>query len=200
MRIIAGEHRTRQILSPLGTTTRPITDRAKQSLFDRLVSHGLLDGGPVLDVFSGTGSLGLESLSRGMSHCTFIERDRSARERLEQNLADLRLVDRSTVLHVDALSGGWMGTLQHSPVSLAFFDPPYDLSEDETTRAQILQVMESLAAKTIPMGVAVLRTEKTVTAGAIYGWEEPSRVEVGSQAFHFYQIPEVETTEEKAAE
>lgn len=190
MRIIAGEHRSRTFLSPEGNTTRPITDRAKQSLFDRLTSHGLLDGGNVLDVFSGTGSLGLESLSRGMAHCTFIERDRSASERLETNITDMRLTDRSTLLRVDVLSGGWVGTLQHAPVSLAFFDPPYEMTEDETTRTQILQVMESLASKTVPMGVAVLRTEKTVTVGAINGWEEPSRVELGSMAFHFYQIAE----------
>ncbi len=190
MRIIAGEHRSRRILGPEGDqTTRPITDRAKQSLFDRLASHGLLDGDHVLDIFSGTGSLGLEALSRGMAHCTFVERDRIAADRLERNIGDLGLADRSTVLRVEAMSAGWVGTLQRLPISLAFMDPPYALTEDAITRAQVLQLIESLAARTEPLGVVVLRTDKAVHAESVTGWEEPARVEVGSMAFHFYQMP-----------
>lgn len=196
MRIIAGEHRSRRILGPEGDlVTRPITDRAKQNLFDRLASHGLLDGGNVLDIFSGTGSLGLEALSRGMAHCTFVERDRLAADRLEQNLGDLRLAERATVLRLEAMSAGWISTLRHLPLSITFCDPPYSLTDDPVTRPTVLQLIASLASKTEPYGVAVLRTDKAVEAEPVEGWEEPARVEVGSMAFHFYQVPGEEETE-----
>ena len=80
MRIIGGIHRSRHLHPPRDIhTTRPITDRVKVALFDRLWDAGLLEGGSVLDIFSGTGSLGLEALSRGMDHCIFIERDKYSR-------------------------------------------------------------------------------------------------------------------------
>lgn len=201
MRIIAGEHRSRRIIGPEGDlVTRPITDRAKQNLFDRLASHGLLDGGNVLDIFSGTGSLGLEALSRGMAHCTFVERDRHAADRLEENLGNLRLAERATVLRIEALSGGWVSTLRHQPVSIVFCDPPYALTDDAQTLPAVLKLIESLADKTTPLGVAVLRTDKAVEAEAVPGWEEPARVVVGSMAFHFYQVPGDENEESVESE
>jgi len=69
MRIIAGEHRGRKLLPPEGDVTRPITDRVKQSLFDILAPR--IEGARVYDCFAGTGSMGLECLSRGSSHATF---------------------------------------------------------------------------------------------------------------------------------
>src|SRR5439155_5773768 len=86
MRIIAGEFRGRLLLPPQGQqTTRPITDRAKQSLFDVLTPQ--LDGALVYDCFAGTGSLGLEALSRGAKLATFFEADRCAVARLHPNSA-----------------------------------------------------------------------------------------------------------------
>ncbi|MHC4996742.1 MAG: RsmD family RNA methyltransferase, partial [Planctomycetota bacterium] len=83
MRIIAGDHRGRRLLGPEGkNTTRPITDRVKVSLFDRLAAAGRIEGAVVLDLFSGTGSMGLECLSRGARHVTFVDRDRVALDRL----------------------------------------------------------------------------------------------------------------------
>lgn len=101
MRIIAGEFRGRQLLAPEGSTTRPITDRVKQSLFDILTPR--MDGAIVYDLFAGTGSLGLESLSRGASFCTFFEQDRSALSRLTQNIAALRLQDKCRIIAGDLL-------------------------------------------------------------------------------------------------
>src|SRR5205809_4215568 len=89
MRIIAGEFRGRKLLPPEGDATRPITDRVKQSLFDILTPH--IEGARVYDLFAGTGSMGLECLSRGASYATFFESDRSALERLNKNIATLKL-------------------------------------------------------------------------------------------------------------
>ncbi|HEX2971347.1 MAG TPA: RsmD family RNA methyltransferase, partial [Tepidisphaeraceae bacterium] len=91
MRIIAGEFRGRKLLSPEGDTTRPITDRVKQSLFDILTP--LLPEAVVYDCFSGTGSMGLEALSRGAAQATFFEADRSALARLRQNIDALKVAD-----------------------------------------------------------------------------------------------------------
>src|SRR5215210_6142719 len=100
MRIIAGEFRGRTLLPPQGQqTTRPITDRAKQSLFDMLTAQ--LDGALVYDCFAGTGSMGLEALSRGAKFCTFFEADRSAVTRLHQNIAALKVQNRSRVVAGD---------------------------------------------------------------------------------------------------
>src|SRR3954469_11129678 len=100
MRIIAGQFRSRVILPPEDAqTTRPITDRVKQSLFDILTP--LLEGTIVYDVFAGTGSMGLESLSRGAAHATFFEADRSALQRLKKNIASLGVEKSATVIPGD---------------------------------------------------------------------------------------------------
>ncbi|MGZ3303586.1 MAG: RsmD family RNA methyltransferase, partial [Isosphaeraceae bacterium] len=93
MRIIAGEFGGRKILPPLTETTRPITDRAKQSLFDTLGDR--IDGADVLDAFAGTGSMGLECLSRGARRVVFVERDRGALLHLRKNIVALGIKERS---------------------------------------------------------------------------------------------------------
>ena len=92
MRIIAGEFRGRKLLPPQGQQTRPITDRVKQSLFDILAPS--IEGAVVFDCFAGTGSLGLEALSRGASRAVFFERDRSAVRLLQENIRALGVSDR----------------------------------------------------------------------------------------------------------
>src|SRR6266576_5708636 len=100
MRIIGGQFRSRLILGPEDDrTTRPITDRVKQSLFD--IVTPLLEGAIVYDCFAGTGSMGLESLSRGAARATFFEADRSALGRLRKNIEALRAADRSEVIAGD---------------------------------------------------------------------------------------------------
>ncbi len=100
MRIIAGEFRSRVLLPPEdAATTRPITDRVKQSLFDILTP--LLEDAVVYDCFAGTGSMGLECLSRGATRAHFFEADRSALQRLKKNIASLAVEARSTVVPGD---------------------------------------------------------------------------------------------------
>src|SRR6476661_4896686 len=99
MRIIAGEFRGRRLLPPEGDVTRPITDRVKQSLFDILTP--LLPDARVYDCFAGTGSMGLECLSRGAASAVFFETDRSAVAWLRKNIAALGVEDRSQVIAQD---------------------------------------------------------------------------------------------------
>src|SRR4051812_2139255 len=114
MRIISGKFRGHTLVSPPGDTTRPITDRAKQSLFDAL-QECFVDAN-VLDCFSGTGSMGLECLSRGAAKVFFIERDRAALRALKQNLADMQMTDRATILPIDAYSLPSVLSPQSSPL------------------------------------------------------------------------------------
>src|SRR5215212_10183115 len=105
MRIISGQHRGRKLLPPESDTTRPITDRVKQSLFDILTTwwggHSCPPSFRVYDLFAGTGSMGLECLSRGAAHSAFFESDRSALDRLKKNIASLNLTPQSQIIPGD---------------------------------------------------------------------------------------------------
>ncbi len=125
MRIIAGEFRGRRLLAPESDTTRPITDRVKQSLFDILTP--LIDGATVYDCFAGTGSMGLECFSRGALAVTFFEADRSALTRLKKNIATLEVDGRSKVISGDLFRWFEAGADADGAAGadLIFLDPPY---------------------------------------------------------------------------
>ncbi len=125
MRIVAGAWRGRALLAPAGQATRPTADRVRQAIFDMLLhapwgGRDLLEGTRVLDAFAGTGAFGLEALSRGAAHATFIEQDRAALEALRANVAACRAADRVAVLGVDVLTAP-----AGEPCDLVFLDPPY---------------------------------------------------------------------------
>jgi 16S rRNA (guanine966-N2)-methyltransferase len=120
MRIIAGEHRGARLLAPDGARTRPMLDRVRTALFDRL---GPVGGLRALDLFAGTGSLGLEALSRGAASCWFVEPDPAALEALRGNVEKLRLSSRARVVRGDAFA--FVRDLDERAFDLVFFDPPY---------------------------------------------------------------------------
>ena len=125
MRIIAGQFRGRTLLGPEGSTTRPVTDRVKQSIFDFL--GDLTDGAVAYDCFAGTGSMGLEVLSRGGKFAKFFEADRSALSRLRQNIAALKINDQCTVIATDIFKWAVAAPPPESDqrANLLFLDPPY---------------------------------------------------------------------------
>ena len=102
MRVVAGELRGRRLLTPPGNDTRPTTDKVRQAVFNALDSAGLIEDAVVVDLFSGSGAMGIEALSRGARTCTFVERDRLAVETIRANLAALGLVGRARVVVGDA--------------------------------------------------------------------------------------------------
>ena len=196
MRIIAGDHRGRSILGPADDlTTRPIIDRVKESLFNRLVSLGLLqpDGDntqwSVVDVFSGTGSLGLESLSRGAARCTFVDQDRTAVGRLQENIDALSLGDRAQVVQGSALAGYWSASLQPGSVQVAFIDPPYVMMEEEDQHANVLAMIEQMSPIMETGGVVVVRTPVEIECAEIAGYDGPAVADYGGMRLHFYQTP-----------
>jgi 16S rRNA (guanine966-N2)-methyltransferase len=125
MRIVAGAWRGRSLIAPSGVDTRPTADRVRQALFDMLMhapwsGRALVENASVLDVFAGTGALGLEALSRGAARATFVERARPALTALRANIAACRAEDRCTVLAVDALL-----VPAGERADIVFLDPPY---------------------------------------------------------------------------
>lgn len=190
MRIIAGTHRSRKLLGPRdATTTRPITDRVKQAMFDRLAAAGRIEGAKVADLFAGTGSMGLECLSRGAERVWFVERDRDAVSRLRQNLEAIRQTDDGVVLAVDALGASVTHALTGRGVpgvSLVFFDPPYAFSEDERRLELCRRQVERLATVVADDAMLIWRTSDHAAPGPIEGWGEPEVNTYGSMLLHRY--------------
>ena len=135
MRIIAGEFRGRKLLPPQGDITRPITDRVKQSLFDILTPH--IEAARVYDLFAGTGSMGLECLSRGAAHATFFEADRSALERLKRNVSTLKVESKSQIIPGD-LFKWFAGNTSAQKANLFFLDPPYRFLREQPEKLRKL--------------------------------------------------------------
>jgi 16S rRNA (guanine966-N2)-methyltransferase len=122
VRVIGGELRGRPLKAPPGRSTRPTADRVREALFNLL--GPVREGGRVLDLFAGSGALGIEALSRGATQAVFLESDRRARKILRENLASLELEVHSTVLGDDVLSRG--STRLEGSFDLVFADPPYN--------------------------------------------------------------------------
>jgi 16S rRNA (guanine966-N2)-methyltransferase len=126
MRIVAGKFRGARIEAPKGLATRPTSDRVRQALFN-VLTYGAprldLEGLRVLDLFAGSGALGLEALSRDARFCLFIEESAEARAAIRRNVEALGLTGVTKIWRRDATKLGEAGTLQ--PFDLIFCDPPY---------------------------------------------------------------------------
>lgn len=135
MRIIAGEAHGRRLKAPRGLHTRPTSARARESIFSRLAVRMDLEGVRVLDIFAGSGSLGIESLSRGASFVNFIDSSRDAASAIRDNLAQLGLADRARVIVSDVRRAlGELGN-SHEAFDLVFVDAPFkdDMSAEVLT-------------------------------------------------------------------
>jgi 16S rRNA G966 N2-methylase RsmD len=148
-----------------------------------------MEHGHALDLFSGVGSLGIEALSRGLTHCTFVERHAPIRALLEANLQSLGLLRRSTVLKGDALSMNWHAVLPHRPLLVVFCDPPYPLLREDGGLERITQLIRSLRPHLEPGGAVMLRTEMRFVPQPIPGYRPPSSYAYGSMMLNFWQAP-----------
>lgn len=124
-RIIAGTAGGRELRTPAGRGTRPTSDRVREALFSALEARDALTGARVMDLYAGSGALGLEAASRGADEVTLVESDRAAAGVIRDNAARLGL--RATVLPV-TVSAALAGSARE--LDLVFLDPPYDLSEE----------------------------------------------------------------------
>ncbi|PWL17460.1 16S rRNA (guanine(966)-N(2))-methyltransferase RsmD [Falsochrobactrum shanghaiense] len=125
MRIVGGKFRGRALVTPATSAIRPTTDRTRESLFN-ILAHSFphkVEGARVLDLFAGTGALGLEALSRGARYAIFVEESAEGRGILRQNVEAFALQGHSKILRRDACRLGEAGTIE--PFDLVFADPPY---------------------------------------------------------------------------
>jgi 16S rRNA (guanine966-N2)-methyltransferase len=141
MRIIAGAFGGRRLVAPRGTATRPTADRVKESLFSILGAR--CEGARVLDLFAGSGALGLEALSRGSAHVTFVEDAKVALCALDSNIVALGVARETHVVRssVPRALGGLRG-----PFDLVFLDPPYGRMLARDTLARLGEAADLLAA------------------------------------------------------
>jgi len=121
MRVVAGTAKGRKLHAPTDGGVRPTSDRVREAMFDMLTSMGVVEGAAVVDLFAGTGALGVEALSRGASSAVLVDHDRTALDALNLNLVATGLYARATVVDADVPT--WLTTA--GPFDLAFVDPPY---------------------------------------------------------------------------
>lgn len=123
MRVVGGEHRGRRLSAPGGAATRPTADRVREALFSIL---GDVGGLRVLDLFAGSGALGIEALSRGARSAAFVDRARAATDAVRANLAAIGAGSEATVARRDALAWLRSAAAEGAAFDLVFCDPPYD--------------------------------------------------------------------------
>lgn len=169
MRVVAGDLRGRRIESPSGEATRPTTDKVREAVFNALGSLDVVDGARVVDAFAGTGAMGIEALSRGAAHCTFIEKDRDALQVLKRNIASLGVADRSSVISTDVMSA----LSQHGDCDLFIADPPYGFSD----WAMLLQRVSA--------SVVVLESDREIAE--VDGWDTVRAKKYGRTHVSFLQ-------------
>jgi 16S rRNA (guanine966-N2)-methyltransferase len=155
MRIIAGTHRGHTIYAPKGRDTRPTSDRVRENVFNIL---GAVDGAVVLDLYAGSGAMGLEALSRGAARAVFVERDGDAIRAIERNLDKLRL--SATVLRQDAATALAAEAAAGRKYDLVLVDPPYEMYTD--IEPQLARYLPALLAAD---GVVVVETDARVEPG-----------------------------------
>ena len=186
MRVIAGTYRSRQLIAPRGTATRPTSDRLRESLFNVLSPH--IDGARFADLYAGTGAVGIEALSRGAAHVTFVESAASAITALHANLAALKiregyqLEQRSVPLVLRNFA-------RRDPhFDLVYLDPPWD---DAADYAESLALLSKFAA-TLLAPAAIVIAEHARRRSAIpedaYGALHRYRIlEQSDAALSFYR-------------
>ena len=174
MRIIAGSRKGARIFAPKGRETRPTSDRAREAVFNLV---GPVDGARVLDLYAGSGAMGLEALSRGAASAVFVEGDREGVRTIERNLDKLRLTG-ARVVHGDAL---WFLATDPGFYDLILCDPPYDAYEalqprlarhaPERLAPDGLLVIETAGRAPEPELPLTLRTSRRYGAARITLWQ-----------------------------
>jgi 16S rRNA (guanine966-N2)-methyltransferase len=171
MRIVAGRFRGRPIATPKHEGLRPTSDRVRESVFN-VLEHGIADftlaGARVIDLFAGTGALGLEALSRGAAFCLYVEEDVQARALIRDNIEALQLTGVARIFRRDATDLGPAGTM--APFALAFLDPPYGKGLAERGLAAL-----STGSWLVPRAIAVVEERAGTEIALPEGFSEIDR-------------------------
>lgn len=161
MRVITGSVGGRRLVAPEGSSTRPTPERVREATFNSLGSMGLVAGATVVDLFAGSGAMGIEALSRGAVRATFVDNDMAARRAIEANLATCGLEDAAEV--VASPVDRFIASSQHRRWDLALLDPPYDFDGWPEILLDLpaeVAVMEAGAPVDPPFGWEVRRAKR----------------------------------------
>ncbi len=154
MRVIAGTARSLPLKSPAGLDTRPTTDRIKETLFNMLQSD--VPGSIFVDLFSGSGAIGIEALSRGAKKAYFVENNAKALSCIQDNIAFTKMTDRAIVLRQEACSA--LHTISEESVDIIFMDPPYDMGHEQSVLS-VLANMRYVTDETLIIVEAALKSD-----------------------------------------
>ena len=183
MRIVAGKFKGREIKGPASGATRPTSDRVRESIFN-ILAHGMqdfeLEGARVLDLFAGTGALGLEAISRGAKFCCFVEDDAGARGVIRTNADACGVIGQTRIWRRDATDLG--PCAPQTPYDLIFADPPYGKGQGEKALASVLG-----GGWLSSGGVVVLEEAARSTVAEVPGLALLDRREYGDTQILFYQ-------------
>lgn len=170
MRIVAGEWRGRKLVAPSGQQTRPTADRTRETLFSMLASRlGSFEDFRVADLYAGSGALGLEALSRGAAHATFVETDRAALQAIEANVTVLGAASKVAIRSISA------DNLPKShPFDLVFADPPYQSGSGTAVAAAVAS-----SGWLPPGGWMAIETQRGDPVVPPDGWEIDAERDVG---------------------
>ena len=184
MRVVGGEFRGRPLQAPMGEAIRPTSDRVRQTLFD-ILAHSYGDpvsGGRVLDLFAGTGALGIEAISRGAASVLFVDDGAEARGIIRANVEAFGLTGRTRIFRRDATRLGETGTVP--PFDLIFADPPYGKGLGERA------LSSALAGGWLKAGaVVVLEEDAAVSIAPIAGLEIEEIRRIGDTQIAFLRQP-----------
>ncbi|MEL7040418.1 MAG: 16S rRNA (guanine(966)-N(2))-methyltransferase RsmD [Pseudomonadota bacterium] len=181
MRIVAGQFRGRSLQAPKALSTRPTSDRARETVFN-ILSHAPwapdLDQARVIDLFAGSGALGLEAMSRGAGFCLFVETAHSARGAIRQNIEALGLFGATRLHRRSALELGEKPAGLGPPFDLAFLDPPYRkgcvepclraLRTGAWLTDEALIVIETAAEETLDLPGWAVQSDRQIGAATIW--------------------------------
>lgn len=181
MRITGGVHRSRELRAPKGHKTRPTADRVREALFSMLSARLSIEGARVLDLFAGTGALGLEALSRGAAHAVFVENAREALAALQENVRALGFAAASQVITqraeraIPSLKG---------PFDIVFCDPPYALVREP----ELPRLLAEVGAVCAPSSTIVLEHDNKDAPPAVGGLVLIETRRYGDTALSFYEL------------
>jgi 16S rRNA (guanine(966)-N(2))-methyltransferase RsmD len=187
MRVIAGKFRGRPLRSLSGIDIRPTSDRLRETLFNVLTAGNpaALEGTIWLDLFAGTGAVGIEALSRGAQEVIFVETAARAANLIERNLKSLEIAERYRILREDLSGVLWRLKKEHVAADVVFLDPPYRMQE------AYQQTLAALADSSLvwAMSLVIAEHEKKFDPGEEFGSLRRTRKLVqGNAALSFYRI------------
>jgi len=182
VRVISGTAKGRPLRAVPGTNTRPTTDKVKEAIFSMIGPY--FSGGDVLDLFAGTGGLGIEALSRGMDRAVFVDADKKAVEVVAANLRATRLEDRAEVYRNDAVRALKALGKRQRRFELVFLDPPYRMTAIE----ELVTTMQQLGVVGVGTTVVVEHDAENQFTDRIGAAECVRRAEYGETAVSVYRI------------